>query len=39
MQREPKLVKDTTLLHDTPNPLQTIAQPMTKQRISLPDPS
>ena len=36
-QSEPKLVQDMALLHDTPTPPQTIAQPMTEQKISLPD--
>ena len=34
-QSEPKLVQDMALLCDTPTPLQTIAQPMTEQKISL----
>ena len=36
-QNEPKLVQDMAVLHDTPTPPQTIAQPMTEQKISLPD--
>ena len=36
-QSEPKLVQDVALLHDTPIPLQTIAQPMTEQKVLLPD--
>ena len=39
VQDEPKLVQDRTLICDTPNPLQTIAQTqyMTEQKVSLPD--
>ena len=37
LQNEPKLVQDMALLCDTPTPLQTIAQPMTGQKISLTD--
>ena len=37
MQREPELVQDMALLHDTPTPAQTIAQPMTEQKVLLPD--
>ena len=39
MQHEPKLVQDMALLCDTPTPLQTNAQaqPMTEQKVSLPD--
>ena len=37
MQSETKLVQDMALLCDTPTPPHTIAQPMTEQKISLPD--
>ena len=39
MQIEPKLVQDMALLCDTPTPLQTNAQaqPMTEQKVLLPD--
>ena len=39
MQSEPKLVQDRTLICDTPTPLQTNAQaqPMTEQKVLLPD--
>ena len=37
MQSEPKLVQDMALLHDTPTPLQTIAQPMIGQKVLLLD--
>ena len=39
MQSEPKLVQDMALLCDTPTPLQTNAQaqPMTEQKVLLPD--
>ena len=39
MQSEPKLVQDMPLLCDTPTPLQTNAQaqPMTEQKVLLPD--
>ena len=37
MKSKPKLVQDMTLLHDTPTPLETNAQPITKQKVSLPD--
>ena len=36
-QSKPKLVWDMALLHDTPTPPQTIAQPMTEQMVLLPD--
>ena len=37
MQSGPKLVQDMALLHDTPTPLQTIAQPMIGQKVLLLD--
>ena len=37
MQSEPKLVQDVALLCDTPTPPHTIAQPMTEQKVLLPE--
>ena len=37
MQDEPKLVQGRTMICATPNPLQTQAQYMTEQKVSLPD--
>ena len=36
-QSEPKLVWDMALIHDTPTPPQTTAQPMTELKVLLPD--
>ena len=36
-QDEPKLVQDRTLICDTPTTIQTIAEPMIEQQISLLD--
>ena len=37
VQDEPKLVQDMAMICDTPTTIQTIAQPMTEQKISLPE--